>query len=354
VATTVRPGGFVSQPHNDVYVLEQQGDELVTVGSVEGIAPRETIQAARFIGDRGFVVTFESIDPIFTLDLSDPTQPALVGELEVPGFSTFIVPMDEDHLLTVGQYIPDGSAVFRPWSVQLSIFDVSDFAQPVLSHNLVIGEETGAYSEALYNPKAFTYFAQEGKIALPVSIYEDVPYFVEGIDDVVDVLVEPGGDGAGMTDGGMTSGSSGSAGEPVDDPGRDEDGVNETEPNKPADDFDDADVSDDPVVEPSEPPVSIDEPYVRGGFDGLIVLDVSAAGGFNELTRISTRFEDAGYYGGSFTRGVFVGPDVLAVTDVGIRGETLAVDDDVSFELLLGTPFAPIGIATDPVPADVR
>ncbi|MFQ5490932.1 MAG: beta-propeller domain-containing protein, partial [Phycisphaerae bacterium] len=94
---------------NAVYVLGEQDDALAVVGSVEDVAPGEQIQSARFLGDRGYVVTFVQIDPFFTLDLADPLNPRIVGELKLPGFSTFITPMDQDHVLTVGVYVdPDG------------------------------------------------------------------------------------------------------------------------------------------------------------------------------------------------------------------------------------------------------
>jgi hypothetical protein len=181
VATTVSgsfsPLGVRSEPYNNVYVMGQTGTTLEVVGRIENIAPGETIQSARFIGERGFVVTFEQIDPFFTLDLSDPTDPRVVGELKVPGFSTFLVPMDEDHVLAVGQYVPDEGPFFN-WGVQLSIFDVSDFAAPERTANVVLGADGGGYSEALHNPKAFTYFAQRGLVALPITMYEN-PVFID-------------------------------------------------------------------------------------------------------------------------------------------------------------------------------
>ncbi len=108
--------GPVQPPSNGVYVLQENGSTLEMVGSVAGLAPGERIQAARFIGDRGYVVTFEEIDPLFTLDLADAANPRVIGELKVPGFSTFIVPMDANHLLTVGQYVPPPGD-FGPWGV---------------------------------------------------------------------------------------------------------------------------------------------------------------------------------------------------------------------------------------------
>lgn len=311
IATTSDPvfdeNGVVARSTNNVYVAEENAGELRVVGSLEDLAPGETIQSARFLGDRGYLVTFEQIDPLFTLDLADPTNPKAIGELKVPGFSTFIVPMDENNILTIGQYIPEGDdQFFRPWGVQLSIFNVSDFANPTLAHQVVIGADTGAYSEAQWNPKAFTYFAEQGLVALPVSIYEPYDYTGGGV-TVIDV------DADGTADEGDSGGGS--------------------------------DGSDGGEVMAEEPPadgdVVIDEtiaPYVPGGFEGLYVYDVSAANGFAERGRLSTRFEDAGYYYASYTRGVFINADVYAVTDNGLRSAPVAALSGAARELLLRAP----------------
>jgi len=165
VATTIDPtwifdqttgtGGIVSQSQNSVYVLGESGVSLAVVGKVENIATGESIQSARFMGDKGYVVTFLQTDPLFTMDLSDPTSPRLVGKLEVPGYSTFLTPMDENHVLTVGQYVPPPGQSGN-WSVQLSIFDVTDFANPVRSSNVIISADTGVDSEALRDPRRST------------------------------------------------------------------------------------------------------------------------------------------------------------------------------------------------------
>ncbi|MEE9294930.1 MAG: beta-propeller domain-containing protein [Phycisphaerae bacterium] len=299
VATTVGPTftpfGGGTESSNGVYVLEEAAGELRVVGSVENIAPRETIQACRFVGDRGYVVTFEQIDPLFTLDLSNPNDPVIVGELKVPGFSTYVVEMDSDHLLTVGQHIPENGPFFGNWGVQLSIFDISDFSNPVLKHNVVLGESTGASSEALHNPKAFTYFAERGLVALPVSIFSG-PFFFGDFDL-----------------------------EPVE-PGRPEESVDVVDADEPID-----------VVVQDEP-IDIAEPFVPDGFDGLVVYSISAQDGFRELGRISTRFEQAGFYWNSFTRGVFIGEDVFAVTDNGVVAAPIVDIQNIAYELLLGPP----------------
>ncbi len=306
VATTIDSGFslFSSDgPVNAVFVLGGVGNELEVVGSVEGIAPRETIQAARFVGDRGYVVTFEQIDPLFTLDLSDPTDPRIVGELKVPGFSTFVVPMDEDHLLTVGRYIPEVGAWWG-WGVQLSIFNVSDFANPFLEHNVVIGEGGEASSDALWDPKAFTYFAEGGLVALPVQIYGESIFFWDEEDIVV------GNEGGVVT-------------------------VSDSSPTEPEEPVDSDGDDDDEPVEPDEPIIAPEPYWPQDEFVGLIVYSVNADDGFAELGRISTRFEESGTYWSSFTRGVFIGEDVYAVTDHGVRAAPLSDVNSAPYELPL-------------------
>jgi inhibitor of cysteine peptidase len=173
VATTVghvfRTGD--NSAKNNVYVLRPEGEELAVVGSVEDIAPGERIYSARFIGERGFLVTFKKVDPLFTLDLSVPTAPRVVGELKVPGYSDYIHPLGENHLLTIGKDAVDMGEFAWYQGVQLSVFDVTDFAHPQRVDVEVIGER-GTESEALRNPHAFNYFAPLEMLAIPMSIAE--------------------------------------------------------------------------------------------------------------------------------------------------------------------------------------
>jgi hypothetical protein len=331
VATTTMPVFFFAErteePVNAVYVLGEQDGALEIVGSVKNIAPRETIQSARFIGDRGYVVTFEQIDPLFTLDLANPTDPRIIGELKVPGFSTFIVPMDRDHLLTVGQYVPvDG--LRRNTSIQLSIFDVSDFANPEQKHNLIIGEESGSWSDALWDPKAFTYYAERGLVAMPISLYDnrwwDLP-----VDEDVDFE-----DGVSEEGGSETEAGGGEGGETVD-------GVDSGE----------VDIDAEQASEP-EP----DVPWIDESFDGLIVFETSSDAGFNEVGRISTRVgEGAQWYWPSFTRGVFIGEDVYAVTDHVIRGAELSNMSATVTEAVIVSPVddrpEPLPVEPEPAPS---
>jgi uncharacterized secreted protein with C-terminal beta-propeller domain len=326
VATTTMPVFFFAErteePVNAVYVLGEQEGALTIVGSVKNIAPRETIQSARFIGDRGYVVTFEQIDPLFTLDLSNPTDPRIIGELKVPGFSTFIVPMDRDHLLTVGQYVPVDGLRWNT-AIQLSIFDVSDFANPEQVHHLIIGEESGSWSDALWDPKAFTYYAERGLVAMPISVYDNRWWDVPLEED----LDFEDGDG-GQSEGEAVAGSGGEAGAAVD-------GVDGGEVDADAE-------------QPAEP--EPDVPWVDNSFDGLIVFEVSTGTGFNEIGRISTRMQEgAQWYWPSFTRGVFIGEDVYAVTNHVIRGAELS---DMSATVTEAVIVSPVNDRPEPLPVE--
>jgi hypothetical protein len=125
------------------------------------------------MGARGVVVTFVSIDPLFTLDLSDPSDPRVVGELKVPGYSDYIHPYGEDYLITVGKDALPGEDNSFAWyqGVQLSIFDVSDLSAPVLLHKEILGDR-GTATEAAHNHKAFTFWLEENLLALPIDLYE--------------------------------------------------------------------------------------------------------------------------------------------------------------------------------------
>lgn len=164
IATTDSATGLSS----NVFVLAESGADLSIVGSVTGLALGERIRSVRFMGDRGFVVTFRQVDPLFALDLSDPTNPQVAGELKIPGYSSYLHPMDTDHLIGFGRYAdPDTGWV---QVLQLSLFDVSDLTNPTQEATYVFSTEAwGGYSEAEWDPHAFSYFADYGVLAIPVQ-----------------------------------------------------------------------------------------------------------------------------------------------------------------------------------------
>lgn len=166
VATTQRLLGSVT---NGVHVLQAQGGRLEQVGVVAGLAPTEQLYSSRFLDDRGYLVTYRVVDPLFTIDVSDPRLPRQVGELKVPGFSTYLHPIDRDHLLAIGRETAEtGTGGVRVVGLALSIFDVSDFANPRLMHKQVFGT-WGSSSDAEHDHKAFNYFPARGVLAIPFS-----------------------------------------------------------------------------------------------------------------------------------------------------------------------------------------
>jgi hypothetical protein len=163
VATTTDDwGGFGEQSESTVFVLRPEGDVLRQVSSVGGLGKDERIYAVRFIGDLAYVVTFRQIDPLYVIDLSDPANPLEAGELKIPGYSAYLHPVGEGLLLGVGQ---DATETGRTTGTQLSLFDVSNPADPQRISTLPIG----GYSEVEWDHKAFLFWPQDGTIVLPVS-----------------------------------------------------------------------------------------------------------------------------------------------------------------------------------------
>ncbi len=151
-----------------VFVLGQNGDFLEVAGKSPDLAPNERIFSVRFVESRGYVVTFRQVDPLFVLDLANPKDPRVLAALKIPGFSEYMHPLDANHILTIGR---DASTTGGTRGLQLQIFDVSDGAHPVLAHKFTYtGDEYGS-SEAEYDHKAFTYFADRNLLAFPYFSY---------------------------------------------------------------------------------------------------------------------------------------------------------------------------------------
>ena len=150
-------------------LTEGANGNLVRVGAVEHIAPGEDIRAVRFDDDRGYVVTFKKTDPLFVLDLYQPAHPAVLGELKIPGFSTYIHRIDPDHLLSIGFDANDHGDFAYFDGVILQLFDVKNPTDPRLVHKEKIGSR-GSSSEAATDHLAFNYFASEGLLAIPMTI----------------------------------------------------------------------------------------------------------------------------------------------------------------------------------------
>ncbi len=158
--------------HSTLLTLKEEGGNLVVAGTVDDIAPSEDIRAARFNGEKAFIVTFKKTDPLFAFDLSDPEDPVIAGELKIPGFSTYIHLIDDTHLLTIGYDAEDNVSNAYFQGIMLQIFDVSKMSAPALMHKEVIGTR-GSTSDAATNHLAFNYFAPKDLLALPMVICEE-------------------------------------------------------------------------------------------------------------------------------------------------------------------------------------
>ncbi|MHB8895186.1 MAG: beta-propeller domain-containing protein [Candidatus Geothermincolia bacterium] len=177
IATTV---GQVSREGasstNNVYILD---DSMNPAGKLEGLAPGEKIYSARFMGNRAYMVTFKKVDPFFVLDLSDPANPRVLGELKIPGYSDYLHPYDENHVIGIGKDTeeagPEEGGNFAWYQgMKVAIFDVTDLAHPREMHKVVIGDR-GTDSYALSDHKAFLFDRTKNLLVLPVRLAELTP-----------------------------------------------------------------------------------------------------------------------------------------------------------------------------------
>lgn len=168
---------------NNVYILDES---MNRTGSIEDIAPSERIYSVRFMGGRGYMVTFKKVDPLFVLDLSNPYSPAILGKLKIPGYSDYLHPYDETHLIGFGK---DAVEVADEWGagggsapsttafyqgIKIAMFDVSDVSQPKELFKTGIGDR-GTDSELLRNHKALLFSKEKNLMAFPVTVMETTP-----------------------------------------------------------------------------------------------------------------------------------------------------------------------------------
>lgn len=162
---------------NNLYVLDQ--DDMQIVGSVEEIAPGESIKSVRFVGNRAYMVTFKNVDPLFVIDLRNNQNPKILGKLKIPGWSDYLHPYDENHLIGFGREVdPRAETADRLTNefllgMKVSIFDVTDVSDPKETHKEIIGAR-GTTSELLYNHKAILFDKSKNLLAFPVTITEDL------------------------------------------------------------------------------------------------------------------------------------------------------------------------------------
>lgn len=168
IATTVDARwsrlGQQSESYTNVFVLDAT---LETIGKLTELAPTEQIYSTRFMGERLYMVTFRQVDPFFVIDLSVPTKPSVLGDLKIPGFSRYLHPYDENHIIGIGQ---DATELGRTTGLKISLYNVEDVTHPkeVASY---VSDEQYASSTALYEHKAFLFNREKNLLVIPAYNY---------------------------------------------------------------------------------------------------------------------------------------------------------------------------------------
>jgi len=155
---------------NNVYVLDM---DLDIVGSVEDLAPGESIYSARFMGEKAYMVTFKKVDPLFVISLSDPENPKVLGKLKIPGYSDYLHPYDENHVIGIGKEAVAADNRDFSWyqGVKIALFDVSDLENPREVAKVEIGDR-GTDSYALHDHRAFLFSKSRNLLVIPVLVAE--------------------------------------------------------------------------------------------------------------------------------------------------------------------------------------
>ena len=189
ITTTLNDSG------NNLYVLDAN---MEIIGKLENLAKGEKIYATRFMGDMAYVVTYKTVDPLFVIDLKKPREPKVLGELKIPGYSSYLHPLGDNYLLGFGEDSVEKSyinwegkteVVAYANGLKMAIFDVSDYNNPKELHSIKIGAR-GSYSELLYNHKSILLNEKEGIIAFPASVTEDAGAYDDGTPRYGDVIFE--------------------------------------------------------------------------------------------------------------------------------------------------------------------
>ncbi|MFJ7934200.1 beta-propeller domain-containing protein [Sporosarcina sp. NPDC096371] len=160
---------------NHLFILDEN---MKLTGSVKGLAKGERIYSARFMGDKAYMVTFRETDPLFVIDVANPAAPKVLGELKIPGFSNYLHPLDDNHLIgfgyeTVAEKNPEGGEPnILTMGMKISLFDITDFANPKEQDTAIIGGR-GTYSPIQYDHKALFQHKERNLYGFPVMVYDE-------------------------------------------------------------------------------------------------------------------------------------------------------------------------------------
>jgi uncharacterized secreted protein with C-terminal beta-propeller domain len=163
-------GNVMANSASHVYVL---GLDLNITGRLEGLAAGETLHSVRFMGNRCYLVTFKKIDPLFVIDLKDPSSPRVLGELKITGYSDYLHPYDENHIIGIGKETVEGDGGNFAWyqGVKISLFDVSNVEEPKEVAKYEIGNR-GTESPVLNDHKALLFDKSKNLLVIPVLVAE--------------------------------------------------------------------------------------------------------------------------------------------------------------------------------------
>lgn len=155
---------------NNIYTFDE---DMEMVGELEDLAPGERIYSARFMGEKAYLVTFKKVDPLFVIDLSDHENPKVLGKLKIPGYSDYLHPLDENHIIGIGKDTVEAEEGNFAWyqGLKMAVFDVSDVEKPKELHKVIIGDR-GTDSYALQDHKAFLYDYDKNLLVIPVLLAE--------------------------------------------------------------------------------------------------------------------------------------------------------------------------------------
>lgn len=170
IATTLNSKETDNKNVNNMYILDEN---LELVGQIENLAPGEKIYSVRYMGNKAYMVTFKQVDPLFVIDLSDVKNPKVLGQLKIPGYSKYLHPYDENHIIGFGEDTEElGENRVVTTGLKMALFDVSDVNNPIEKYVTKIGEK-GSYSELLSDHKALLFSKEKNIIAFPASIREE-------------------------------------------------------------------------------------------------------------------------------------------------------------------------------------
>ena len=168
--------------NNDGSKIVVLDNKLNKIGETSPLAKGEKMYSSRFMGNKAYLVTYQTVDPLYVIDLSNPTNPKVLGELKIPGYSTYLHPYDETHLIGIGMETKETvnrnsqgkvlSTTARITGMKMALFDVSNLRNPIQISSTVIGDSRTT-SAILTNHKALLFSKEKELIAIPVNNYEE-------------------------------------------------------------------------------------------------------------------------------------------------------------------------------------